>query len=507
MPTQHLTWREAAPGIWQRDIDEIEKSYTALIRQYAGSGRMEFAITGHVTVSVSVENDSPADTASRLEDALRVAWLWLRNDNPTIASLVYFDKQLGKPQKRYETIRDEASRSAWLEKTFKTISCGQTGAEWANSDPPAPEEATLFMVEPPATHPSDIQRDLILRSPHAIIDGIGTLNLFNNLLIHFSRLFSSPSPAALPTLSGAETALLSPPYRIAAKIPSPPTLSQQALLAALQQPPHPNTASLPSLTLPYNPGPMLPGKHQRTALTLTLSQTSRLLTALKSHPGPPTVTHAFHAAIALLLRNISTTLPNPPTSTSPLVRLPAYILRNERPYLPSPYNTPSHAVAAYHSLARGKQEITLSSTPSPDSHQEFEQVMEQIRNYYLSAFSHSLEDHPTLAAYVFSTFTPDVPLDEGVMVPVPPPNEKPGVSLSSMGVVDRIIEPVRGVVEAGDPWVVGEELGSGLGCFLGTWRGRLTLSAAWNESWHGKEEVEGFLERCVGVVMGWVDDL
>ena len=133
--------------------------------------------------------------------------------------------------------------------------------------------------------------------------------------------------------------------------------------------------------------------------------------------------------------------------------------------------------------------------------------MEQIRNYYLSAFSHSLEDHPTLAAYVFSTFTPDVPLDEGVMVPVPPPNEKPGVSLSSMGVVDRIIEPVRGVVEAGDPWVVGEELGSGLGCFLGTWRGRLTLSAAWNESWHGKEEVEGFLERCVGVVMGWVDDL
>jgi hypothetical protein len=33
----------------------------------------------------------------------------------------------------------------------------------------------------------------------------------------------------------------------------------------------------------------------------------------------------------------------------------------------------------------------------------------------------------------------------------------------------------------------------------------LTLSAAWNESWHGKEEVEGFLERCVGVVMGWVE--
>jgi len=55
--------------------------------------------------------------------------------------------------------------------------------------------------------------------------------------------------------------------------------------------------------------------------------------------------------------------------------------------------------------------------------------------------------------------------------------------------------------------VEGEELGSGLGCFLGTWRGRLTLSAAWNESWHGKEEVEGFLESCVGVMMGWVDGL
>ena len=131
----------------------------------------------------------------------------------------FFDKHLGKPQKRYETIPDETLRSTWLQRTFKTILCVQTSAEWANFDPLALKEAILFIVEPPVTNPGHIQRDLILRSPHNIIDGIGTLTLFKNLLSHLSRLISSLSPVGLPPLSRAETGLLSPPYRIAANIP------------------------------------------------------------------------------------------------------------------------------------------------------------------------------------------------------------------------------------------------------------------------------------------------
>jgi hypothetical protein len=51
-----------------------------------------------------------------------------------------------------------------------------------------------------------------------------------------------------------------------------------------------------------------------------------------------------------------------------------------------------------------------------------------------------------------------------------------------------------------DPWVTGEELGTGLGAFLGTFRGELHLSAAYNEAFHGRLEVEAFLARVQEIV-------
>lgn len=53
--------------------------------------------------------------------------------------------------------------------------------------------------------------------------------------------------------------------------------------------------------------------------------------------------------------------------------------------------------------------------------------------------------------------------------------------------------------------MTGEELGTGLGLFLGTFRGEMELSAAFNEAWHTAEEVHGFLDRCERIVFGWVD--
>ena len=71
-----------------------------------------------------------------------------------------------------------------------------------------------------------------------------------------------------------------------------------------------------------------------------------------------------------------------------------------------------------------------------------------------------------------------------------------------MGIVDRIIEARRGVFEVHDPWVTGEELGTGLGVFLGTWEGELRVSVAWNEAWHEEEEVRGYLGELVEGAFG-----
>ncbi|KAK4443410.1 hypothetical protein QBC34DRAFT_477655 [Podospora aff. communis PSN243] len=498
-----FSWREASPGAWQRDIDEIEKFYSALIRLYSGTGRMEFAITGHLSVTVPIDalnNETATSTAARLENALRAAWLWLRNDNPTIASRVCFDKALGKYQKRYEVAADKAARTEWLNKTFIPISSGQTGAEWANSDPPAPRYATLFVIEPPAADSSVVRRDLVLRSPHDIIDGIGTLQLFDNLIAHVSRINSTDNPNTLPPLDGSETTRLSPPYRAAAAVPTTPTPSQQARLAAMEQSKTtPRTDdNIPDLSIPFLAGPTLPGKHQRVSLTVSPTRTARLLAALK--PLHATLTHAFHTTIALVVRDITSALHSP---HHPHVRYVNYILRNERSHCTPPFNTPSHAAAVYHSVSGGRLEVEMSSSPSADPVSEFETVLAKMRAYYLSVRDDP--EHYALAPYISTGLTPNVDPDEEVDIPVPAPNAKPSVSLSSMGVVDRIIAPQRGVVRVDAPWVTGEELGTGLGLFLGTFRGVLELSAAYNEAWHGREEVQGFLERCERVVFGWVD--
>lgn len=503
-------WRETSAGVWQRDADDAEVFYSSLIKLYEGSGRMHFAITGHVSLTVDVPaNATPEATAVRVDECLRTAWLRLRHEMPTIAAQVRWDAAAQKWVKMYETVPDEVAQASWLGNTFKSVSTGQTGAEWANSDPPAPPVATLFVVSPPQDSPSLIRRDLVLRSPHDVIDGIGTLLLFNQLAALFSETFAKPPAATSPILDGRETCRLSPPYRVAANVPPVPTPAQAAKLAALRSAkgrPIDNP-TVRALSLPFNRGALIPSRHQRIALTLSPEQTTNLLSALKALDATPT--HAFHAGIALTLRNTCVAHHSSLSSTTHL-RYSSYLLRNERPACQPPFNTAQHAAAVYHSVSGGELAVTLPATPPAGPHQqqqrdEFLAVLTQIRKHYHLVRDDA--DHSALAPYLWADAAPPLDrsaLDHGRTVPVPPPNETPSVSISSMGLIDKLICPVweASGVRVYEPWVTGEELGTGFGVFLGTFRGRLEVSVAFNEAWHGREEVEEFLEGLVGGVLG-----
>ncbi|KAG7289341.1 hypothetical protein NEMBOFW57_005708 [Staphylotrichum longicolle] len=491
-------WHEASPGVWQRDADEAEIFYSSLIKLYEGSGRMHFAITGHISLTIDVpENASPQTTADLVDKSLRAAWLCLRHELPTIASQVKWDVGAQKWIKIYQTVPDKAAQEAWLEATFKPISTGQTGVEWANSDPPAPSVATLCVIIPPQSSPSVVRRDLVLRSPHDVIDGIGTLLLFNQFTALFASTLPHPSATFSSFLNGEETSRLSPPYRVAAKVPSILTPGQTAKLAALRAD-KAQTSSDPSvcdLTLPFTRGALLPSRHQRVSRNLSQSQTAALLAALK--PLGATPTHAFHAAIALTMRDIY--LSHHPSSREETaithLRYNSYLLRNERPACQPPFNTPAHCASVYHSVSGGKLTVTMPATASSHSSgaaaaAEFLDALAQIKAHYHSVRDDA--DHYALAPHIWADATPSLPAsalaldndddddDTARAVPVPEPSETPSVSISSMGVIDdRLIKPDweggggGWRVRVDEPWVTGEELGNGLGVFLGTFRGRL----------------------------------
>ncbi|ENH65962.1 hypothetical protein FOC1_g10002084 [Fusarium oxysporum f. sp. cubense race 1] len=438
--TRNYNWHQVKPGVWQRHIDEIEQFYSTMVVLYEGSGR----IYAH----------------------------------PTLASQVTQDVESGEWVKTYRELQGEADKDAWLERTLVRISNGQT----------ASRPCLIYIY----------RRDLVFRSPHDVIDGIGTLMMLNNFISLASDAYEKGNAYEPPALDGSETSNLSPSYRVAAQIPETPDQAQLDRLKqmAAQKAAAASDPNVEILALPYRQGDLLPGRHQRLALTLTREETQQLLKACKMAGATPT--HVFHAAAAMVVRDLQ----NKPITTK-RVRYINYILRNERSSCQEPYNTARHPATVYHSVSGQSLVVDMDLHPAsikPDAQtrkKEFLSILETVKDFYLTVKQD--EEFYVLAPTMFSQATPSLPSGPRPL-PVPEPNAHPSVSISSMGRTDAIVAPEAGAFEARDPWVTGEELGNGLGLFLGTFQGELCLSAAYNDAWHMEADAKEYLERCKDVV-------
>jgi hypothetical protein len=504
VPYENLHWRETQPGVWVRAIDEIEHSYSSLARLYEGSGRMFFGMTGHLSVAVDVEGTSTAEAEKRYISALQKAWLALRFSLPTIGARTVQDYETGEFTKTYKVWKGDPDKEKWLRDTFVMISTGETGVEWANKDPPAPVFPTLFIINPgKSKYGHSIQRDLVLRSPHDIIDGIGTLQLFNVYMEHFSKAYDEGDCFQTPEVDGSEVSRLSPPYRIAAEVPEVLTeLHMKKLSEYAKQKVEvaQSTGNVVVMSVPYRQGATLPGVHKRTELTFSGEETAQLTTACQNLGI--TITHAFHTAGAMVMRDLQE--PQPDIKTGRYIN---YILKNERASCMYPYNTPQHATGVYHSVSGYSLVVDMRLPTQNDNadsikesrKQEFSRIVNQMRDFYDNVRKD--QDHSALAPTIFGTGRPQLPMPYDQVPTVPLPALSPSVSLSSMGRIDNIIKPAHGSIQVYNPWVTGEELRSGLGLFLGTFRGQLCLSAAYNDAWHGEGELVDYLQRCRRIVM------
>jgi hypothetical protein len=492
---KQFVWKATQPGRWERDVDEIEEFYTSLAKYFAGTGRVFFAMTGFISLSVPVESGSSLqETEAKVEKALAKAWLCLRYDHPTIASRVQYNGAESKYQKVYETFSDSNPQDKWVEETFRVGEERVSGLDWCNSDPPVPDLPTLFLVKPPSTDERVFHADLVLRSHHDIIDGMGTLLLFNNLFTHAVQAYENPD--SVTPVFGDEHKNLSPPLRVAAGLAA--TLEPE-LENTIKDVLEYNAALSKGVEVaspPFNKANPTPGKHQRVAVTLSAETTSKLQVQCRSLGL--SVTHAYHAAVALAVRDLQER-----KDTERSVRYISYCLINERNHCNAPYGTAAHPVSVYHSVSGRGLAVDLTvpatgSTLAKTSKDEFLPIAQYMRDYYIAIRNNT--DHIKLVPSYWAMKILPRPRDDPPAIP--PRNETPSASISSMGVLDNVIRHQYGSFSVDSPWVTGEELGTGLGLFLDTWKGRLTLSAAYNDAWHGKEEVLGVLGRCNDIVLG-----
>ena len=497
MAADSFSWKSTRPGRWERYIDEAEQFYTSLAKSHEGTGRTFFAMTGFISFSVPLEKDvSRQITEKRVEAALQKAWARLRYDHPTIGAKVEYDLNEKKYKKVCETFSDTFSLKDWLDETFRVIPDAVSGLDWCNSDPPVPEFPTLFLIKSPSDQDTS-RADLVLRAHHDIIDGMGTLILFNNLFNHAALAYEQQSNYILPQF-GNEYVNLSPPLRVAASIPQ--TLQPEhakhmdeilAFNSSLKE-------NVEIASMPFRKDKAVPGKHQRVEIGLSADTTAQLLDACRN--AGLSITHAYHTAIALSVRDAQERRENERKA-----RYINYSLINERSHCNSPYGTPGHPASVYHSVSGRCLAIDLNipalsnadgSVRSSDTDKkEFMEVAQSVRKFYLEIRDDPEHIYFVPSYWAMSTMPYPYP-EDGNTPPIPARNETSSVSISSMGVQDSIIRHSHGPFELDHPWVTGEELGTGLGVFLGSWKGRLSLSAAYNDAWHDKDEVLEFLKKC-----------
>ncbi|CRK13449.1 hypothetical protein BN1723_010032 [Verticillium longisporum] len=447
-----LAWAEVAPGIWHRDIDEVETFWAQAARAHDTQGRRPFAITGHASLQI---NRVPSSSHRDLSSSLREAWCRIRHDHPSVASEVDYDFATERFTRSYHTLQNDAEREAWLSLTFVEISNGQTGP----ADP--------FRIKPPSRGDSSDYRDIVFRARHDTIDGVGTLLLLNNLLEHASRIVEQDVKDGIPEFNGTEAQNLSPSYRAAAGVPQQftPALQKRVAQMTAEHVAFSKTRAPESkhyLSPPYVHGAQSPGRHQRTDITLDSQTSANILAACKTLGA--TVTHAVNAVIPIVLRDFV-----PEDAKKETFYFRWDLLRNLRPFCAAPYNSSKHPVTAYHSGSCFACDLVIpSKTDEKSSKDDFEHVLQEIRALYRRVADDT--EHGLLAPTVWTGWLQTLPKVEKNPALGPPPSPTPGVTLSSLGRVDGML-----------PSKIGQ----------------LNLAAAYNDAWQTEEAAQNFLKACL----------
>ncbi|KAL2060271.1 hypothetical protein VTL71DRAFT_9666 [Oculimacula yallundae] len=491
-----LLWRETLPGCYERGIDEAEQFYTFMAKTWDATGHTYFAITACTGISISRSTSLDGSSLDdRVEQAFRWAWRKLRYDHPTLAAPAHYDDQSNKCKKAYRVLKNGQQLGTWMEETFKIVDTGQTAEDFANTDPPVGRYATLYLLpQPDATNSSGrhLKRDIVFRSHHDLVDGIGTLTLLNNFLQHAAAAFEADMEPSIPF--GDENKNLSPPLRIAAGFPIAPSADQTAKLVKIQLANIAARAGKNILAIPFTSNIQVPGDSRRSAVHFSSLESGIIVAKTKALRS--TITQIFHAAIALAIRELQ-----PRASQAYEARYISYSLLNLRHCCIPPYHKPRHAASVYHCVSATHLVVDLtvpveSTTSTNQTSEDFLSALDQVRDFYNKSKIDA--DYLSIVPSLFAAVTPEYP---ATTCEIPPPNQSPSVSLSSMGIVDRIVQPKHGPFEISEPWVVGAEYSTGIGAFLGTWNGVLCLSAGYNEAFHSEAEVLDFLERVKRIVL------
>ena len=442
------SWKETAPGRFERPFDSIEMFFVALARGTAPINRE------HYSLNIAAKFQAPFSS----QDALRRfknAWITMRYDHPEIASTMQGNTKV------YETL-DASGLDAWLQETFVVAADTASVEDLVASFQPRSLATVYFLPH---------SREILIHTSHWRMDGIGGIHFLNNFFAAVAKPrsieFGNEGRNLTPSRDEAASFVTAGNGRDESQIDQAAT----DLLATL-------TDNMPSLGLPTDPQAVMPQGTRRLEHRLDTTMTSRIVSACNAMNV--TVTVAVHSAMIQATQQLA-------SAETAGKKYASWGLFSLRPGLPSPFNdTAAHATS-----------VNVMGLPIVVSPTTFSKNLPHLRHFYKQPLPTSA--HSSLAPLMLPYSHKIVDLVSRPPGPDTPPLSEP--VLSSLGVMDPYLDGGHGEVEIEGFFLGGEIDTRQILCHLWTWRGEMVLSACYNEAFYEKRFVRGYLARTFAILL------
>ncbi|EWG53847.1 hypothetical protein FVEG_12186 [Fusarium verticillioides 7600] len=477
-------WKRSSGGDWERQIDECEGFYWL----YTKEGHGCYPITACASFQLKLSSNH---TRRHGIEALQNAWVLLRHKHPTLGSRIERDDETGTPKRIYKPFENNEDVDTWLSSTFNIISTDKSALEWFNNDTPIFTTPTVYIVH---SKEDTSHQTLFLRCPHDVTDGVGILQLLNQLFTHASQFYTRPAKYSYPLPDDDLGERLSPCLRVAASIPDPLSEAQVQRFNEIsakngEMYNHPGLMGLPPTS---SPGIKAEFRAKRIAVSVPKGISAKILAGCKTLDSGVSLTHVFVSALAIALAEFQ-----PRKQEAYAVRYVDRPMLNIRPFCKEPYSNPSHAGAAYHAVCAHALGIDLEVpglvVGKDVASKTLPQMVTEVRDFYNKHKPNLSDDIHEQVLFAPLTFRSQFP----------PPGADPWsasdppfcpVSLSSIGNLSSVVATSNEVVELTNVWVASQSIITGVAIFLGSWDGEIELSSVFNSQFHSEEYMKRFLE-------------
>jgi hypothetical protein len=424
-PPNRYEWIQTAPNRYERELDYLEKYVIEWSRSGAKYGQAELFEQAVVTY------ESERGTIAMI-DAFRKAWVGIRQTTPSFAAHMINGKSV--------YIVDD--KEDWLRDTFLI------------SDS-TPEKIYSYgeQFKRPVLYVFPHTNQVMLRSPHEYMDGIGAM-LFMDVLF---RYLDSP-----PEMSTDEFKRLSPPFFASVTKNAQSEPSQSRVQEQIR------TMKLPTVGLPVKNKASLPGPYACKLFKFSQEETVAILAAAKSKAM--TVTDAFHAALIRTTYLLSQADP-----------LSQHSSENDHyvGFLPVNLRALCGKYALdFATLKVGAQYVSIPCKGS------FSSIVQALQPHYrrIMPTSISLDEVQSECEAVTAHLAED--LNDKASAP----------SLASLGVVDKVLKERYGDVRISEWRLMICTTSPRLRSSLYTWRKVLMWNVNWNSTYYQQADVESVFE-------------